>query len=248
MEDESKDSLTEIKAQITRLEAALAKTTDPVKQKELRLLKTSAEAALKTHEDLQKLSDYQWQTLTLAMVGRKCNVYDEETRAWVLGELEAVDAEAQTTRVKFLGLGVVKEVPATFIQLLKGPEGLTVGTSVEVLGDDGRWYEAAVVEVLGPLYKVKYERWKSEESVSQDRVRISTNQKLIDKDVFEVPENLRIRPNDPEDVRKSKKKRVKGLMKAWRRRKIDQESEVYLAPWKNFKRKGKEMAWVKDLD
>lgn len=208
----------------------------------------SLEAALKTQEDLEKLQNYQWQTLTTSFIGRKCNVYDETTRSWVLGEVLEVNEEPQTAKVKFLGLSTEREVPATFIQLLKGPEDLTVGTSVDVLCDDGRWHEASILEIIVKQYKVRYERWKSEETVTLDRLRISTQQRLIDKEVFEVPENLRIRPNDSAEVRMSKKKKVKALMKAWRRRKQQKESEVYLAPWKQFKRKGKEMAWVQDLN
>mmetsp|Transcript_27150 Transcript_27150/g.48705 ORF Transcript_27150/g.48705 Transcript_27150/m.48705 type:complete len:247 (-) Transcript_27150:642-1382(-) len=245
MEEEAKDS--DLIIQIARIEAALSKASTPEKIQELKLLKANLQAALKTQQDLDKLKNYQWETLTSAMVGRKCNVYDEEAKAWVTGEIRSVQDDTQTAQVKFLGLTTVKEVPASFIQLLKGPEGLTVGTSVEVLGDEGRWFEATVLEVTGKEYKIRYDRWKSEEIVSLDRLRKSTAQKLIDKDVFEVPDNLRVRPNDPAEVRQSKKKRVKALMKAWRRRKIEKESEEYLAPWKNFKRKGKEMAWVKDL-
>lgn len=174
---------------------------------------------------------------------KKCNAYKEEKKAWCPANIQVVNTEEQTAFIKFLGEDTNHWLPATYIQPIKplSTEELKVGKDVEVLSNhDGRWYEASIEAVNGNNITIRYDRWNTTETTTSDSLRLSTVQKkrpIVEREIFEIPESLKINPNDSEVVRRNKKKKVRALKKAWRQRQHEKESQSYSQPWKEFQEK-----------
>lgn len=175
--------------------------------------------------------------------GKKCNAYKEEQKAWYPASIQVVNTEQQTAFIKYLGEDSTHLLPATYLQPLKPMSGedLKEGKEVEVLSNhDGKWYEATIESITGNTVTIRYDRWNTTETVTPDSLRPSSNPKkkpIIEREIFEIPDSLKIQPNDTEAVRRQKKKKVRALKKAWRQRQHEKESQFYSQPWKDFQDK-----------
>ena len=218
------------------------------KDKELRKLLNDIEKAIGIQQDLLSVATSQIQNFYSGIklksedIGKKCNLYYEKDAKWYPGEISSVNINAQTAEVTFFGFSERHLLPASFIQVLLPPKRseLSEGLDVEVLLEDGKWHYAYIEEVNDDSVLVKLARWGHRQSVSLDAVKIVTQEKrpLIEKDVFVIPDKIKIQPNDPENVRLKKKKKIKALRSAWRASKTEKETKFYTSTWKSFQKTG----------
>lgn len=62
--------------------------------------------------------------------------------------------------------------------------------------------------------------------------------KFEDLNQLKIPENLKILPNDPENVKKSKKTKVKAMKFAFKNAQIDEVNKEKQNKWQNFNSSG----------
>lgn len=177
--------------------------------------------------------------LTQQDVGALANVYFETDQQWYPALLEEIDTLDKSAVACFYGFNERVRVPFTFIQLVPVPVfPLQEGTEIEALYTrDGKWHPATIEGVNGDLVCVKYRKWPTKENIRLPYIRLSadSHRTLTDRAVFEVPDKLKVLPNDPSDVREMKKKRVKAMKKSWRQQQHEKASAAYQSSWKTFK-------------
>ena len=243
--EEYKESLVRVEAAIARVSARAGPPAEKeAKVMELTKLKEDLTLALRnleaTPEVLPLAQIYVGTQLTRQDVGSLSNAYYESDQQWYPALLEEIDELDSSVVVLFYGFNERIRVPFTFVQLIPPPDPGTIleGTHIEALYTrDGKWHPALVEGVNGDLVCVKYQKWPTKENVKIQYVRVPANSQrtLTDRATFEIPDKLKILPNDPEDVRKLKKKRIKSMKKAWRQQQHEKASEAYQSSWKAFK-------------
>lgn len=70
-------------------------------------------------------------------------------------------------------------------------------------------------------------------------------------DEFKVPQNLKIMPNDPENVKKSKKNKVKALKFAFKNAKVEEVNQQKKSKWQDFNKQAPKVGHFKtrfDMD
>ncbi|CAG9327675.1 unnamed protein product [Blepharisma stoltei] len=246
----------EYKDNLARVEEALKRNADKVRDEEARTqrerdltkLKNDLEKAIEYNQDLLKIAENRVQEffssvrLTVANENHKCNAYYEQDKNWHPAHINKVNEEEQTAEIIFLGFADKYKLPASYIQMLVPPKqpDLHEGQEVEVLLQDGKWYPANIQIFNEQAVTVKLSRWGHMHELSYDCVRFCTNPQkrpLPEREIFEIPNSLKILPNDNEHVRLKKKKKIKALKKAWRQNQIEKETRDYTSSWKNFQQK-----------
>uniref|UniRef100_A0A7N0RFS3 Tudor domain-containing protein n=1 Tax=Kalanchoe fedtschenkoi TaxID=63787 RepID=A0A7N0RFS3_KALFE len=136
-----------------------------------------------------------------------------------------------------------------------------VGTKVQaVWSDDGEWYNATVEALTPNGYYVYYDEWGNREEVDPDNVRPiqegvvnplleaekeaeATKQALkrkiaesavIDFQSKSLPEKLRIDPNDPEDVKAAKRKKIHAFKSKLRKEQLEVTQNKRQNAWQQF--------------
>ncbi|XP_047325174.1 survival of motor neuron-related-splicing factor 30 [Impatiens glandulifera] len=137
-----------------------------------------------------------------------------------------------------------------------------VGTKVQaVWSEDGEWYEGTVEEHTMNGYRVRYDGWGNEEEVDPDNVRAvqegivdalveaekqaeATKQALKRKiaqagDAVEfqsrsLPAKLQIDPNDPEDVKAAKRKKIHSFKSKVRKEQLEVSQNKRQNAWQQF--------------
>lgn len=248
--------LDEYKENYTKVQTALLKNNETAhddlaktqRSKDLQSLLQDIEKAIAYHQDLLKFSKDQVETyftsirLQASDIGKKCNLYYEKDQNWYPGEISSVNVNNQTAEVLFFGFAEHHQLPASYIQILIPPKvsDLSEGKVIEALLPDGKWHYASIESISGSNIIVRIARWGHIHEVTVDAIRLVSeegNASLLEKDKFTVPEKFKILPNDPENVRLKKKKKVKAMRKAWRTSQIEKETKVYVSSWKNFQQK-----------
>lgn len=138
---------------------------------------------------------------------------------------------------------------------------LPVGSKVQaVYSADGEWYNATI-EAHTPIgYYVAYDEWGNKEEVDPDNVRPiqegvvnpiqeaekeaeATKQALkrkiakaaaSDYQMKNIPEKLRIDPNDPEDVKAAKRKKIHAFKSKVRFEKLEVTQDKRQNAWQQF--------------
>lgn len=176
--------------------------------------------------------------LTLQDTNALAHVYYESDQHWYPALLEEIDILDNTAIAYFYGFNERIRVPFSFVQVIPPPEvEIKEGMEVEALYTrDGKWHPAVVEGVNGDLVCVKYRKWPTKENLRVNFIRFSSDstRNSTSKPVFEVPEKLKVLPNDPSEVRQMKKKRIKAMKKSWRQQQHDKASAAYQSSWKNF--------------
>jgi hypothetical protein len=247
--------LEDYKASYQKVQSALEKNSEKIqdesirhqREKDLRKLLEDIEKAISYHQDLLKLSKEQVETyfsgfkLQVSDVGRKCNLYYENDKKWYPGEINSVNIQDQTADVTFLGFSERYTVPCSFIQLLIPPKqsDLKEGLEVEALLQDGKWHYCSIESIEPDTVTVRLARWGHKNTLPYDSIRFITEDKkpLLERDTFVIPDKLKVLPNDPENIRLKKKKKIKALRKAWRTAQIEKETKFYTSGWKEFQKK-----------
>ncbi|CAM8982848.1 unnamed protein product [Rhodiola kirilowii] len=136
-----------------------------------------------------------------------------------------------------------------------------VGTKVQaVWSDDGEWYNATVEALTPNGYYVCYDEWGNKEEVDPDNLRPiqeavvnplleaekeaeATKQALkrkiaeasvIDFQSKSLPEKLRIDPNDPEDVKAAKRKKIHAFKSKLRKEQLEVTQNKRQNAWQQF--------------
>lgn len=238
------ESLARVDAAIAKVQARSCPPAEKeAKMTELTKLKEDLELALRNitapSEALPSGQVYVGTKLTSTSIGLLCNAYYEADQQWYPALIEEVEELDSSAVVLYYGFNERVRVPYTFVQLVPPPDpkGIVEGATIEALYTrDGKWHPAVVEGVNGDLVQVKYQKWPTKENLKMQYVRLAADPRrtLTDRAVFEVPDKLKILPNDPEEVRKLKRKRTKAMKKAWRQQQHEKASEVYQSSWKNF--------------
>lgn len=244
---EEQEKLEKINESLEQLE-----TTNSKKLKEFLSVKLDLERTIKANTEILannegKLHDFFSSfKLDQTVTGRKCNVYQESTKTWVPGEILRVLSE-QTAEVILLGHDQKRLFPASYIQLLLPPNksDLYETQLVQVLLHDGKWYDASIKNFNDTAITVYVNKWNHIHTAAYECVRIVENtakRSLTERDFFEIPENLKILPNDSKETRLRKRKKVKNLKKAWKQQQTEKETQKYVSSWKNFQKKTQKKA------
>ncbi|KAD5317877.1 hypothetical protein R6Q59_033183 [Mikania micrantha] len=144
-----------------------------------------------------------------------------------------------------------------------GDHKLPVGTKVQaVYSEDGEWYEATIEALTPNGYLVAYNGWGNKEEVDPDNVRAvedvtvdplleaekeaeATKQALkrkiaqaasadMDFQSKSLPAKLRIEPEDPEDVKAAKRKKIHAFKSKMRKEQIEVTQNKRQNAWQQF--------------
>lgn len=248
--------LQEYKDNKEKVELAIRKNAEKTQDEESRLsrdkdlnkLLGDIDKAIKIQQDLLSVSCSKIETFFSSVklksedIGKKCNLYYEKDQKWYPGEINSVNISNQSAEVTFLGFSEKHLLPASYIQILIPPkiQDLREGMDIEALLEDGKWHYGSIQAIDQNNIEIKLARWGHKTVVQPDSIRIVKEDKkpLIEKEIFSIPEKLKILPNDPENVRLKKKKKIKALKSAWRMNQTEKETKLYTSSWKNFQKTG----------
>ncbi|CAF1919894.1 BnaC02g34700D [Brassica napus] len=133
-----------------------------------------------------------------------------------------------------------------------------IGTKVQaVFSEDGEWYEATVeAHTLNGFY-VSYNEWGNKEEVDPDNVRAIENNALLEAERLAeatknalkrkieqaassdyqsktLPAKLKIDPNDPEDVKIAKRKKIHAFKSKARQEQLEVAQNKKQNAWQQF--------------
>ncbi|GJW61367.1 survival of motor neuron-related-splicing factor 30 [Tanacetum coccineum] len=140
---------------------------------------------------------------------------------------------------------------------------IPVGTKVQaVYSEDGEWYDATIEAYTPNGYLVAYNGWGNKEEVDPDNVRVlqegivdplleaekeaeATKQALkrkiaqaasadVDFQSKSLPAKLRIEPEDPEDVKAAKRKKIHAFKSKMRKEQIEVTQNKRQNAWQEF--------------
>ncbi|KAK4769479.1 hypothetical protein SAY86_027629 [Trapa natans] len=177
-------------------------------------------------------------------------------------EVSAQDTHANAT--ESLSLSYTKGRANDKVQLEGFPgldEKLPIGSKVQaVYSEDGEWYEATIEAYTPNGYYVSYDGWGNKEEVDPDNVRViekspvnplleaervaeatkqAIKQKIahaaaVDFQPKRLPEKLQIQPDDPEDVRAAKKKKIHAFKSKMRLEEREAAQNKKQNAWQQF--------------
>ncbi|KAH7576028.1 hypothetical protein ACOSP7_003887 [Xanthoceras sorbifolium] len=135
-------------------------------------------------------------------------------------------------------------------------EKFTVGTKVQaVYSEDGEWYDATIEAVTPNGYHVSYDGWGNKEEVDPANVRPidalleaekvaeETKQAIkrkieqaasVDFQSRSLPAKLRINPEDPEDVKATKRKKIHAFKSKMRFEQLEVTQNKRQNAWQQF--------------
>ncbi|KAK4762098.1 hypothetical protein SAY87_029982 [Trapa incisa] len=177
-------------------------------------------------------------------------------------EVSAQDTHTNAT--ESLSLSYTKGHANDKVQLEGFPgldEKLPIGSKVQaVYSEDGEWYEATIEAYTPNGYYVSYDGWGNKEEVDPDNVRVigkspvnplleaervaeatkqAIKQKIahaaaVDFQPKRLPEKLQIQPDDPEDVRAAKKKKIHAFKSKMRLEEREAAQNKKQNAWQQF--------------
>ncbi|RID76133.1 hypothetical protein BRARA_B03122 [Brassica rapa] len=133
-----------------------------------------------------------------------------------------------------------------------------IGTKVQaVFSEDGEWYEATVEAHTLNGYYVSYNEWGNKEEVDPDNVRAIENNALLEAERLAeatknalkrkieqaassdyqsktLPAKLKIDPNDPEDVKIAKRKKIHAFKSKARQEQLEVAQNKKQNAWQQF--------------
>lgn len=140
-------------------------------------------------------------------------------------------------------------------------EGFSVGTRIQaVWSEDGEWYDATIEAITPNGYYVCYDGWGNKEEVDPGNVRPiqgsavnplleaekeaeATRQAIkrkialaavVDFQSRSLPAKLRIEPNDPEDVKAAKRKKIHAFKSKVRLEQLEVVQNKRQNAWQQF--------------
>jgi survival-of-motor-neuron-related-splicing factor 30 len=190
--------------------------------------------------------------LTTDDVDRVCKAYYEADGRWYNAQIQAVDIEGQTADLIFFGYKDVVTTNAVFVKVQPKPNPalFEAGTYCDAIySRDGHYYACVVEKVSEAGYHVKFKQYNNHREVvpliflreSKNADNAKKKKKVFeDTTEFKVPEDLKILPNDTEQQREKKKKRLKALKASFKQSVIEKDSRQKQDKWLQFKQKAGE--------
>lgn len=209
--------------------------------------------SLQNHEDFL----FSPEVLAAEHVDRLCRTYFYTENKWYNAKIDSVDVDSQEADVSYIGYQNSYKVHAMFIKVIPkpNPENLEPGCYCEAIyKGDGHYYPCIIEKVSEEGYHVRFKKFNNREIVGLYYLRESRNNnndvnkkknfddltefKVIFKIYFilffQIPEHLKILPNDSEVQRVSKKKKIKKLKQAFKIQLIEKHSKEKQGKWTNF--------------
>ncbi|CAI0437658.1 unnamed protein product [Linum tenue] len=178
----------------------------------------------------------------------------------VIALTEELLATAKQSEVIGSGIGTRSSVSPTFGQSDNSDQygKFPVGSRVQaVWSEDGEWYDATVEAITPNGYFVAYDEWGNKEEVDPDNVRpVETNALVEAERVAEatkqaikrkiaqaassdfqartLPAKLRIQPEDPEDVKVTKRKKIHAFKSKMRVEQLEVAQNKRQNAWQQF--------------
>ncbi|CAI0437709.1 unnamed protein product [Linum tenue] len=182
----------------------------------------------------------------------------------VIALTEELLATAKQSEVIGSGIGTRSSVSPTFGQSKELADNsdqygkFPVGSRVQaVWSEDGEWYDATVEAITPNGYFVAYDEWGNKEEVDPDNVRpVETNALVEAERVAEatkqaikrkiaqaassdfqartLPAKLRIQPEDPEDVKVTKRKKIHAFKSKMRVEQLEVAQNKRQNAWQQF--------------
>jgi survival of motor neuron-related-splicing factor 30 len=175
----------------------------------------------------------------------------------------AISDDGDAFTIRYIGYNDEDVKSRSELKPLESPPGaldpaeVAVGLKCQSLWPgDGRYYDATVEEVTDVGVKVKFVKYGSASEVPVEYLRPCPTEadesgaapggkggpvqkEREGADNFRIPENLRILPTDSEEEKARKRKRLKHLKQAVKRKVQDEEKDDTQNSWKSFLNKSK---------
>mmetsp|Transcript_22157 Transcript_22157/g.47855 ORF Transcript_22157/g.47855 Transcript_22157/m.47855 type:complete len:292 (-) Transcript_22157:336-1211(-) len=181
-------------------------------------------------------------------VGEKCQAIYELDGQWYNAKVVALAEDGYF--VAFLGYGNTAQVDFNEVRPYQRPDthGWSAGTEVTAVhASDGRWYDAAVVDVRKNNVLVRFKGEHENAEVDVDFVKIK--QTTVEKKREEVkaeetsgpklPKSLEVQPDDSEEAAEKKRKKLKMFKRQEKKDKEEKQGEGRRSTWQSFKKKNK---------
>jgi len=182
-------------------------------------------------------------------VGEKCQAIYELDGQWYNAKAVALAEDGYF--VAFLGYGNTAQVDFNEVRPYQRPDthGWSAGTEVTAVhASDGRWYDAAVVDVRKNNVLVRFKGEHENAEVDVDFVKIK--QTTVEKKREEVikaeetsgpklPKSLEVQPDDSEEAAEKKRKKLKMFKRQEKKDKEEKQGEGRRSTWQSFKKKNK---------
>lgn len=127
------------------------------------------------------------------------------------------------------------------------PKSFKVGTLVEAKWTDGAWYEARIesIDKSNSKIRIVFSNYNHSEELSVEEIRTIKSTKkrslseltLSEDGQLKIPKSLQIHPNDSEEAKSWKKKRLKYLKSQLRLQNKEEERNTRKTAWKDFSSK-----------
>lgn len=189
-------------------------------------------------------------------VGRTCEAFLGQQ--WYNAQIFSVTKDAsgseKATLVVF-GQKERKECSLKHIRMLKPPHPAQcrIGAKCQaIFTQDGLWYDAVIENSTETGYIVKFNDYASSEEVKFDQIRFKTEdpkkatssqakrpiEEITTAAGYKYPKNLMIKPDDTDQVRANKKRKMDMLKKEQKKEREEQMSTNEANSWKKFLIKG----------
>lgn len=240
--------------------------TDPIKNistsgnlNDLLNLKSELKKAITYHEEVLKFKlnseniNFNDQPLHKSDVGRICLAFYDEDQKWYTAMINEIDEETKKGEVTWLGFKEKTQLPYSHIKVQEkiNPEEIETGYMCEAIYyEDGKWYPAVIETKSEHGVHVRYTKYEEVEIVSYDSIRFTPEQRQAnlnkkknpkqEVDInapFKLPDHLKMNPNDNEQQRLLKRKRVKQLKQNHKQKVIEIISKEKQEQWQNFNSK-----------
>lgn len=191
-------------------------------------------------------------------VGEKCQAIYEMDGQWYNAKVVALAEDGYF--VAFLGYGNTAQVDFNEVRPYQRPDTSTWSANTEVSAvhaSDGRWYDAAIVDVrkANVLVRFKGEHENVEVDIDFVRMKQSTveNKKREEVKAAEeasgpkLPKSLEVRPDDSEEAIEKKKRKLKMFKRQEKKEKEEKQGEGRRSTWQSFSKKNKTINKTKNF-
>ena len=183
-------------------------------------------------------------------IGKIASIYNEKDKEWYNGEIKNVNEKKETCQISFFGEeeNKIKEIPFKYIKLNDevSDEDIFPNAICNCLyKGDGLYYTAKIKRISELGIHIKYIDYDDEDIVSKDYIKISPEQKIENynkkynindkvENKFILPEKFKIKPNDNEETRLLKRKRVKKMKYKFKQNQFEEICQEKQQNWIDF--------------
>jgi hypothetical protein len=249
-----KENLTEIEESIKEEKEKNPEEKNNATLKSLENLKSEVLNALEYFKKnlSYKVNEISFNTLPIQLesIGKIASIYNEKDRKWYNGLIKDINEKKETCKIIFFGDEEenLREIPFKYIKLNDevSDEDIFPNAICNCLyKGDGLYYTAKIKRISELGIHIKYIDYDDEDIVSKDYVKISPEQKIENynrkynindkvENKFILPEKFKIKPNDNEETRLLKRKRVKKMKYKFKQNKLEEICQEKQQNWIDF--------------